>query len=132
MSRVDWEAATNKLLPVLLMVALQLWAVLGSAHHPISMPRASTVSAAIVAMVPRSKELLNPVWPIPTALDVGSADWQTCGRFGVGVGLRASASTAPRSEFYNPICPWLDKGRRRRNEKQGKFQDFWTAHGSRM
>ena len=47
---VNWDEAYTQLVPVVVMVVLQLWAVLGSSHHPISMPEGSGVSEAVAAL----------------------------------------------------------------------------------
>jgi hypothetical protein len=55
--------------PTFLMVALQLWAIIGSYHHPITMlpdlPAASTFDQALVDLASRDLHVRPGAWPFP-------------------------------------------------------------------
>lgn len=71
---VDHESAVNTGLPIALLVVLQLWAVFGSSHHPVTMPADNAVfSAAIVQMIQDSQTDFSPTWPYPSRVDFTTA-----------------------------------------------------------
>jgi len=67
-SVIDSNQFHAKLLPVALMTMVQLWAVMGSAHHPVSMP-GSGAGAAIVNLVRETEGSFFSEWPYATEID---------------------------------------------------------------
>ena len=98
---VDYDQASARMLPILLMVGLQLWAIFGTDHHPVSMPVDSAFGAAIVQMIRDSEQDLTPVWPYPERLDFSNPMWSL-----MSVIETFKTNTNIVNDFnYNNQCP---------------------------
>lgn len=97
-------------LPVALMLVIQLWAVFGTTHHPISMTSGPELNSAIVTLITESEALLTPTWPISSQLDATSLDQSVCGRLGSMIVMRNGAYGQVYSNFkyYDCDFDWTD------------------------
>ena len=64
-SELDLDAAYTILVPVLIMTVLQLWALLFTPHHPVTMIEDSAKLSAAVFELAGVAQKLKPIWPFP-------------------------------------------------------------------